>query len=54
MAKKLNIEKSSLLDVDSSNMAVKLAQSETIIINQTRQWMKEQGIDLDIFEKNTR
>ena len=33
MAKKLGIEKSSLLNKDSSNMAVKMAQSETIIIN---------------------
>lgn len=54
MAKKLGVEKSSLLDKDSSNMAVNLAKSETIIINQTKQWMREQGIDLDLLEKTDR
>lgn len=33
MAKKLGIQKSSLLDKDQSNMAVNLAKSEAIIIN---------------------
>ena len=51
MAKKLGVEKSSLMDRDSSNMAVNLAKSETIIINQTKSWMKEQGIDLDMLDK---
>ena len=32
-------------------MAVNLAKSETIIINQTKSWMKEQGIDLDMLDK---
>ena len=41
MAKKLGVEKTSLMDRDSSNMAVNLAKSETIIINQTKSWMKE-------------
>lgn len=51
MAKKLGIQKSSLLDKDSSNMAVKMAQSETIIVNQTKEWMKDNGIDLEMLEK---
>ena len=41
MAKKLGIEKSKLLDRTSNSLAVKMAQSETIIINQTKEWMKE-------------
>jgi len=47
MAKRSNISKSDLLDRDQSNMAVRVAHSETIIINQTKQWLKDQGIDLD-------
>jgi len=35
-------------------MAVTLAKSEAIIINQTKDWMKEQGIDLDKLENATR
>lgn len=41
MAKRLGIQKSSLLDKDLSNMAVNLAKSEAIIINQTKDWMRE-------------
>jgi multiple RNA-binding domain-containing protein 1 len=33
MAKKLGIQKSDLLDIESGNLAVKMAQSETIIIS---------------------
>lgn len=47
MAKKLNISKGSLLNRDQDNLAVRVAKSETIIINQTKEWMKEQGIDID-------
>lgn len=47
MAKKMGIQKSELLDRDADNMAVKMAKSETIIINQTKEWMKDNGIDLD-------
>jgi len=54
MAKKLGISKSSLLDRDSSNIAVKMAQSETIIVNQTKEWMKDNGIDIDMLEKQPR
>lgn len=54
MAKKLGIEKSSLLDRESGNMAVNLAKSETIIINQTKEWMKDQGIDTDKFDSISR
>jgi multiple RNA-binding domain-containing protein 1 len=36
MAKRLGIQKSELLNKDSSNLAVKMATSETLIINQTK------------------
>lgn len=31
-------------------MAVRLAQSETLIINDTKEWMKNNGIDIDKLE----
>lgn len=51
MAKRLGIDKSKLLDRNQSNMAVRLAQSETIIINETKEWMKNNGIDVDNLQK---
>ena len=54
MAKRLGIEKSSLLDKDQSNMAVNLAKSEAIIVNQTKDWMKEQGINIEVFNSEAR
>ena len=51
MAKKLEISKGNLLDRNQSNLAVRMAKIETIIINQTKDWLKECGIDLDLLEK---
>ena len=52
MAKKLGMEKSELMQSD--NIAVKMAHAETIIINQTKEWMKENGMDIDVLEKHPR
>lgn len=54
MAKRLDVDKGSLLDKYQSSMAVKLAKSEAIIINQTKEWMKEIGIDVDALEGTDR
>jgi multiple RNA-binding domain-containing protein 1 len=52
MAKKLGMEKSKLLDRDSSQMAVKMAKSETLIINQTKEWLRDEcGLDVDKLER---
>jgi hypothetical protein len=40
MAKKLNVSKGALLDRDSKHLAVRMATSETIIINETKEWLK--------------
>jgi len=50
MASKLNISKGALLDKTQSNLAVRVAQAETAIISQTKEWLKEQGINLDKFD----
>ena len=47
MAKRLGMQKSQLFGQDSSNIAVKMAQSETIIINSTKEWMSDNGMNVD-------
>ena len=56
MAKKLGQSKGEFFDKEAStSMAVKVAKSETVIINQTKQWLKEQNvIDFDVLEKTPR
>lgn len=41
MAKKLGVEKNELLNREKGNMAVNMAKAETIIINQTKEWLKD-------------
>ena len=56
MAKKLGQSKGEFFDKDAaSSMAVKVAKSETVIINQTKQWLKEQNvIDFDVLDRTPR
>ena len=49
MAKKLGVEKSELLDKEKGNMAVNMAKSDAIIVNATKEWLKGQGIDVEVF-----
>lgn len=51
MASKLNISKGELLDRDQKNLAVRVAQSEAIIINQTKKWLIDNGIEVDKFDR---
>lgn len=32
---------------------MRIAQAETVIINNTKDWMKKQGLDIDLLEKMT-
>ena len=54
MADQLNITKGELLDREKDNLAVRVATSESIIVNKTKEWMKEQGIDVKVLENSTR
>lgn len=56
MAKQLQQSKGEFLNKDSgSSMAVKMAKSETIIINQTKEWLKENNIvDIDALQSMPR
>ena len=48
MAKQLGQQKGEFLSDEKGSMAVKLASSETLIINQTKAWLKEQcQLDFD-------
>lgn len=53
MAKQLNQTKGEFFDKEAGgSMAVKMAKSETIIINQTKEWLKEQSIiDFDVLDR---
>lgn len=48
MARKLNVEKGALLDRNQANLAVRVAKAETIIIQQTKEWLKDRlGVNVD-------
>ncbi|KAI9208070.1 uncharacterized protein BJ171DRAFT_490143 [Polychytrium aggregatum] len=51
MANKLNIKKSEILDPQSENMAVRVALAETNVINDTKQYLEDEGVSLDAFER---
>lgn len=55
MAKQLGMQKGELLDKNSGeSMAVKLASSETLIINQTKLWLKEHcNIDFEKVDRKS-
>lgn len=50
VAKKLNIPKSELMSKDNANLAVQQAAMETSIINETKEWLKQNGFNLDVLK----
>lgn len=50
ISKKLNIPKSEIMSRDNANLAVQVAAMETTVINQTKDWLASQGINLDILK----
>ncbi|TIB97307.1 RNA-binding domain-containing protein [Wallemia mellicola] len=55
LAARLNVEKAEILSSDSSsNPAVKVALAETHVINETKGFLKEQGVNLDAFSPENR
>ena len=50
IAKRLKIEKEELLNQNNADVAVQIAAMETTIINETKEWLKQQGINLDILK----
>ncbi|GAB7364717.1 hypothetical protein MBLNU230_g5517t1 [Neophaeotheca triangularis] len=54
VADRLGLQKSEVLDPTSSDTAVKQAHAETHIIQETKSYFKQQGVDLDAFKKSQR
>ncbi|KAL7750012.1 Multiple RNA-binding domain-containing protein 1 [Sorochytrium milnesiophthora] len=54
MANRLQVAKSDLLDRNSDDMAVRLALAETHVINETKQFLEDNGIRLATFGQKAR
>ncbi len=50
ISNKLNIDKAELLNRDSSNLAINVAAMETHIINETKDWLNENGMNFDVLK----
>lgn len=54
VADRLGVSKSELLDPTSSDAAVKMAHAETHVIQETKSYFRENGVDLDAFKRRER
>jgi multiple RNA-binding domain-containing protein 1 len=54
VADRLGISKSEVLDPTSSDAAVKQAHAETHVIQETKSYFRQQGVDLDAFKRSQR
>jgi multiple RNA-binding domain-containing protein 1 len=54
VANRLGVTKSDLLDPSSADAAVKQAQAETTIIQETKDYLRSQGINIDAFKNHSR
>ena len=54
VANRLGLAKSDVLDPTSSDAAIKQAHAETHIIQETKAYFKQHGVDLDAFKKSQR
>jgi len=52
MTERYKLKKSDILGPDSENQAVKVALAETQIINETKEWLAENGVNTDIFKND--
>jgi len=50
ISEKLNIPKSEIMNKENANMAVQVASMETAIIKETKDWLKSQGINIDLLK----
>ncbi|BFZ64076.1 Multiple RNA-binding domain-containing protein 1 [Saitoella coloradoensis] len=54
IADRFGVSKSEVLDPTSSNAAVRQALAETHVIQETKEYLKSEGVDLDSFNKKER
>lgn len=50
ITEKLGVKASDILDVESGNMAVRLALAETEVLEDTKKWLESQGVKLEVLE----
>ena len=50
ISKRLKIPKEEILSQNNADIAVQISAMETTIINETKEWLKQQGINLDILK----
>ncbi|KAJ1542249.1 Multiple RNA-binding domain-containing protein 1 [Nowakowskiella sp. JEL0078] len=51
MAKKLGVQKRDILDPSSEDLAVRMALAEADVVNETKKYLEEAGVQLNSFEK---
>ena len=50
ITEKLGVKASDILDVESGNMAVRVALAETEVLEDTKKWLASQGVKLEVLE----
>lgn len=50
ITEKLGVKASDILDVESGNMAVRVALAETEVLEDTRKWLESQGVKMEVLE----
>lgn len=50
ISSKLGVKTNEILDVESGNMAVRVALAETEVLEDTRQWLEQQGVRIDVLD----
>ena len=50
ITEKLGVKASDILDVESGNMAVRVALAETEVLEDTKKWLESQGVKMEILE----
>ena len=50
ITKRLKISKEELLNQNNADVAVQISAMETTVINETKEWLKQQGINLDLLK----
>lgn len=50
ITEKLGVKASDILDVESGNMAVRVALAETEVLEDTKKWLESQGVKMEVLE----
>lgn len=51
---KLGVKTSDILDVETGNMAVRVALAETEVLEDTKKWLESENVRLDVLEVRKR